>query len=383
MEAAIAAAINGSGGAGTVADMMGNPAIMQALQAHLGGLAGVSSGLLEELPPAVRRRIKALKQLANENAKLDSEMKKEMLKIEAAFAVKRKPLFDKRASIISGGYEPTDEECVWEDDEDDEDEDEEGGGDADGDGAGGDADGEEFKGVPNFWLTVFQNCPPLAETIEDQDIPILEALEDVKCDTDLAGNYTITFTFAENEFFTGTVLTKKYNVNLDETEKDVVYDGPQYEQAEGCEVQWKAGQNPTVKITKKKQRKKTGNGKGQVRTITKTEEQPSFFNLFSPPTMPGPDPDDLSEELQEALFRDFEIGDMFKEKVTPHAVLWYTGEANDHQGLGDMDDDDMYGSEGEDGEMAAMMGGPEDDDSEDPDYAPPPEGEQPAECKNQ
>ena len=32
MEAAIAAAINGSGGAGTVADMMGNPAIMQALQ---------------------------------------------------------------------------------------------------------------------------------------------------------------------------------------------------------------------------------------------------------------------------------------------------------------------------------------------------------------
>ena len=159
------------------------------------------------------------------------------------------------------------------------------------------------------------------------------------------------------------------------------YDGPQYEQAEGCEIEWKAGQDPTVKITKKKQRKKTGNGKGQVRTITKSEDQPSFFTIFTPPTMPGSaDPDDLSEELQEALFRDFEIGDMFKEKVTPHAVLWYTGEANDHQGLGDMDDDDMYGSDDEG--TGGMLGG-EDDDSEDPDYAPPPEGEQPAECKNQ
>lgn len=306
------------------------------------------------------------------------------LKVEAAFAEKRKPIFEKRASIISGSYEPTDEECVWEDDEDDEDDEEGGaGGDADADADGG-ADEEEASGVPNFWLTVFQNCPPLAETIQEQDIQILEALEDVTCDTDLAGNYTITFTFAENEFFTGTVLTKKYNVNLEvgETAQEMVYDGPQYEQAEGCTVEWKAGQNPCVKVTKKKQRKKTGSGKGQVRTITKTEEVPSFFNLFTPPVMPGSaDPEDLSEELQEALFRDFEIGDMFKEKVTPHAVLWYTGEANDHQGLGDMDEDDMYGSD--DDEMAAMMGGPDDDDSEDPDYAPPPEGEQPAECKNQ
>ena len=103
-----------------------------------------------------------------------------------------RPLFEKRATIISGAYEPTDEECVWEDDEDDEDE--EGGGDADADGAGGDADGEEENGVPKFWLTVFQNCPPLAETIEEQDIPILEHLEDVNCVTDLDGALTICHT---------------------------------------------------------------------------------------------------------------------------------------------------------------------------------------------
>jgi nucleosome assembly protein 1-like 1 len=365
MEAAIAAAIGQGGGEGTVADLMSNPAIMAALQSHLGGLAGTSSGLLEELPPAVRRRIKSLKVLAFENAKLDAEMKKEMLVVEAKFDALRKPLFAKRSTIIAGSYEPTDEECDWEDEEDEDEEE----APVEEEGA------EAVAGVPNFWLTVFQNCQPIADTIEEQDVEILKHLENVTIETDEGGNYLVTFTFAENEFFAGTVMTKKYNVSIDmdPAHPDCHYDGPEYKQGEGCVVAWNLNMNPCVKITEKKQRKKTGAGKGQVRTVKKTEAVPSFFNFFTPPTMPdSADPDELSEELQEELFRDFELGDVLKDRVIPHAVLWYTGEAMGSDDEMDEDDED------EDG-----MGEDDDEEEEDPDYAPPPEGEKPAECKNQ
>ena len=140
-------------------------------------------------------------------------------------------------------------------------------------------------------------------------------------------------------------------------------------------VAWNLNMNPCVKITEKKQRKKTGAGKGQVRVVKKSEAVDSFFNFFTPPIMPeaSSDPEDLSEELQEQLFRDFELGDVLKDRVIPHAVLWFTGEA-----MGD--DDDEMGEEEDDEEGP---GDEEDSDGEDPDYAPPVEGEKPAECKNQ
>ena len=37
------------------------------------------------------------------------------------------------------------------------------------------------KGIPEFWLTIFKSSPPLDQTIEDHDEPILEHLRDVRC----------------------------------------------------------------------------------------------------------------------------------------------------------------------------------------------------------
>lgn len=72
-----------------------------------------------------------------------------------------------------------------------------------------------------------------------------------------------------------------------------------------------------------------------------------------------------------------QLGDIFKEKLIPNAVLWFTGEALEYES--DADDED---------EMGAHFGGlgqedGEDDDEDDPDYEPPAAGEKPAECKQQ
>ena len=45
-------------------------------------------------------------------------------------------------------------------------------------------------------------------------------------------------------------------------------------------IDWKQGKNITVKVIKKVQKHK---GRGTKRTVTKTVQNDSFFNFFSPP----------------------------------------------------------------------------------------------------
>ena len=47
-----------------------------------------------------------------------------------------------------------------------------------------------------------------------------------------------------------------------------------------CPITWNKGKNVTVKVVKKKQKHK---GRGITRTVTKTVQNDSFFNFFSPP----------------------------------------------------------------------------------------------------
>ena len=47
-----------------------------------------------------------------------------------------------------------------------------------------------------------------------------------------------------------------------------------------CPIDWKQGKNITVKLIKKVQKHK---GRGTKRTVTKTVQNDSFFNFFSPP----------------------------------------------------------------------------------------------------
>ena len=73
-----------------------------------------------------------------------------------------------------------------------------------------------------------------------------------------------------------------------------------------------------------------------MRTIRKLIPVESFFNFFSPPSIPE-DTDDLTEdelgELRGRLECDYEVGDLFKTKIIPAAVYWFTGKALEYDGF--------------------------------------------------
>ena len=60
-----------------------------------------------------------------------------------------------------------------------------------------------------------------------------------------------------------------------------------------CKIDWKPGRNLTVRTVQKKQKHKQG---GATRTVTKTVQNDSFFNFFSPP-QPNED-GDVDEDVQ-------------------------------------------------------------------------------------
>lgn len=68
---------------------------------------------------------------------------------------------------------------------------------------------------------------------------------------------------------------------------------------QGCEINWKKGKNVTVKTIKKKQKHKS---RGSVRTVTKSVQADSFFNFFSPPTMPDDPNSTLASDIQVLIY---------------------------------------------------------------------------------
>jgi nucleosome assembly protein 1-like 1 len=84
--------------------------------------------------------------------------------------------------------------------------------------------------------------------------------------------------------------------------------------------------------------------------VVKEEPCESFFNFFSPPSIPNPEEEELDEEEMEhrqmELESDYEMGIAFQERLIPHAIKWFTGEAEDEDdGYDDedeeFDEDDM------------------------------------------
>ncbi|GIY75941.1 nucleosome assembly protein 1-like 1 [Caerostris darwini] len=149
------------------------------------------------------------------------------------------------------------------------------------------------------------------------------------------------FHFEPNDYFTNTVLTKHYDLRCKPVETDIFgFEGPEIVKSKGCTIDWKKNKNVTVKTIKKKQKHKA---RGAVRTVTKTVTNDSFFNFFSPPAVPENE-DELDEETQTILNNDFEVGNLIKDRIIPHAVLFFTGEnlVDDDFDEEDEDDEDEY-----------------------------------------
>lgn len=370
------------GGKDTItAQMLKNPAVMAALQGKLDSMAGTMSGYIDSLPGPVKKRLKALKKIQLETTKLEAKFYEEVHQLECKYHQLYTPLYEKRAQITKGDYEPKEDECDWPSDDEEADladdvkdkvkVNEEGSGDKEKKENGV---ADDAKGVPEFWLTIFKNIEMIQDMIQDHDEPALEALNDVKVTFsdgkgDAPMGFKLHFLFGPNDFFTDTELIKEYEMKCTPNEEDPFsFDGPEIFKCKGCPIHWKPNKNLTVKTVKKKQKHKS---KGNVRTITKQVKNDSFFNFFDPPAIPDDPEAEVDADTQELLTSDFEIGHYIRERVVPRAVLFFTGEALEEDDFDEEEDDDEDEGD-EEGE----------EEEDDPDFDPS-KVKNPQECKQQ
>ncbi|MCJ1469966.1 hypothetical protein MMC07_008611 [Pseudocyphellaria aurata] len=313
-----------------------DPRIVSLIQGKLGSLVGRSSGYIESLPSSVRRRVAGLKGVQREHSKLEVEFQEEVLNLEKKYFAKFTPLYEKRAKIVNGVAEPTESEVKAG-------EQHEGGNEDEATNVGPGDDGKKINdlaGIPEFWLSAMKNQVSLAELITDRDEAALKALTDIRMEYLEKPGFRLIFEFRENEFFSNKAITKTYYY-----QEESGYGGDFiYDHADGDKIDWKAGKDLTVRFESKKQRNKNTK---QTRVVKKTVPTESFFNFFDPPKAPGTDEDEAeSDDVEERLELDYQLGEDIKEKLIPRAIDWFTGEALQFEELdedleeGDFEDED-------------------------------------------
>ncbi|XP_048139246.1 nucleosome assembly protein 1;4-like isoform X2 [Rhodamnia argentea] len=312
--------------------------LVNALKNKLQSLAGQHSDVLESLSPNVRKRVEALKEIQSHHDELEAKFFEERAALEAKYQKLYEPLYTKRYEIVNGIVEVDgvvkEASAAVEEDK-----------------------SPEEKGVPNFWLTAMKTNEILAEEISERDEGALKYLKDIKWSRiDKPKGFKLEFFFDANPYFKNSVLTKTYHMIDDDDE-------PILEKAIGTEIEWYPGKCLTEKLLKKKPKKGSKNAK----PITKIEKCESFFNFFNPPEIPDDDDDDdldedTAEELQNLMEQDYDMGSAIRDKIIPHAVSWFTGEAVQDDDIGD-----IVGDEDEGGEEDEEDEDDEDDEEDDED----------------
>ncbi|MFH4977546.1 hypothetical protein AB6A40_004255 [Gnathostoma spinigerum] len=299
-------------------------------------------GELIQLPKCVQRRIRALKKLQIDEINVQVEFDRQVHLLEKEFATKFAGLREARRRIITGEYEPTDDDAdlssieftqnleklqrSYSDD-------------------GESHSGEELdiKGIPKFWFHVLMGSKHTARMIQAHDEKILKYLTDISVDIQSdPDKYILIFHFEPNEYFEQTELKKCYSLLIGaEKEAPFNYDGPLVIAAEATKIKWKDGKNVTLKAIKKKQ-KMSGNH-DETRYVTEIVRNDSFFNFFDPPK-PEIVTDEIDEaaadEAQELLEADYEMGRLIGENIVPKAVLYYTGEISPDSETGSDEDEE-------------------------------------------
>ncbi|KAF2404568.1 putative nucleosome assembly protein Nap1 [Trichodelitschia bisporula] len=345
-----------------------NPALINMMQAKLGSLIGRPSGYIEALPPQVRKRVTGLKGVQKEHARLEAEFQEEVLELEKKYFKKFTPLYEKRARIVNGLEEPTEDEVSAGQQKDEE-------GEPKiqelEDTPAEDASELAPKGVPEFWLSSMKNQISLAEMITDRDEEALQHLADIRMEYLDKPGFKLIFEFTENEFFTNKTLTKTYFY-----QEENGYGGDFiYDHAEGQSIDWKSGKDLTVRIENKKQRNKNTK---QTRIVKKTVPCESFFNFFAPPKPPAGE-DDTSSDIEERLELDYQLGEDIKEKLIPRAIDWFTGEALQFEQFDELDEGEFEDEDDEEDDFSEDRDEDEEESDEEDDPSKP--KQEAAECK--
>jgi nucleosome assembly protein 1-like 1 len=160
---------------------MNNPALLNALQDKLDTLVGTSRYIslifitavviytlllhpdIENLPPAIQRRIRALEKLQSKNLEIEQEFRAAVLELEKKYHNLHQPLYDLRSEFVSGKTEPLDEQCAIADLE-----------------PIPKPENDSTSGIPEFWLTAFKNHPMIDSMITEEDDGALKHLIDVQ-----------------------------------------------------------------------------------------------------------------------------------------------------------------------------------------------------------
>lgn len=213
----------------------------------------------------------------------------------------------------------------------------------------------------------------LAETITERDEEVLKDLTDIRMEYLDRPGFRLIFEFAENDFFTNKTINKTYYY-----QEENGYGGDFiYDHAEGDKIDWKEGQDLTVKIESKKQRNKNTK---QTRVVKKTIPTPSFFDFFNPATPPSDDDEEIDEDIEQKLELDYQLGEDIKEKLIPRAIDWFTGEALQFEhGMDDFDEDDFEDEDDLDDDEDRDDDDEEEEDDDEEDGSRP--KQEAAECK--
>ncbi|KAJ2450318.1 histone chaperone [Coemansia sp. RSA 2336] len=348
-----------------------NPALLGLLQGRLSSLIGASSGYIESLPKAVRERVDVLRYLQQQHTEIDKKLHLEIFELEKKYSKLYAPLYERRTAIVQGTAEPTEKELAEGAKIAAEEQQEESGIKEQ------EEDKEKQKGIPDFWLTTLNSHPQLAELITERDEEAIKYLRDIRLEylNDKPG-FKLEFEFAENPFFTNTVLSKTYVYEQSDVAGDL-----EFGSATGTEIDWKPDHDLSVKVETKKQRHKTTN---RTRVVKRTVPAETFFSFFA--TIKEPDMNDDSEvadETRDRIELDYELAEEFKEKIIPCAIDWFTGKALEYEGLDEEEYEDEFMDDYYDEDDDEDEDSEEDDSDEDGLSRSAKEAAEPPQCKNQ
>uniref|UniRef100_UPI00358F6953 nucleosome assembly protein 1-like 1 n=1 Tax=Myxine glutinosa TaxID=7769 RepID=UPI00358F6953 len=317
-------------------EMLQDPGIVAALKQSLDDMAGSPAELLNRLPTSVKLRVSALRRLQADFFKLQAEFFQEVHRLQLKYSALYQTFYSRRRDIVTGLVEPTDTEAKWLENpelpennnsrHDEADEPEE----------------KEVTGIPGFWLTTMKKVDLLADMIQEYDEPILQQLQDIQLkfpEGEKGMTFALEFHFAHNDFFRNEVLSKTYMMHSQPgPERPLGYQGPTIISCRGCPINWREGRDVTAHTVQ--EHSQNHRSSSATRRATRSSSAGSFFSFFNPPHEPLVMADDLDEEEATLLATDFEMGQLFRERLIPRAVLYFTGEI-----LDDYDDDDTEESD--------------------------------------
>jgi nucleosome assembly protein 1-like 1 len=199
------------------------------------------------------------------------------------------------------------------------------------------------KGIPDFWVRAIKSNRLIWDQVKEKDQPIFEFLkhvETVQGENEESKNMTLTLRMvfnSENDHFVPSTLSTTLEYESEDKIKQIT----------GTDIEWLEGKDPTKKKIKKKQKhKKTG----ETRTVVKTVDSDSFFNIFKSRNAPEKGGEIDSEEENELMDKMDEVQQSvedFHDLLIPEALEHYLGMNEDFDMLGMDDEGGESGSDGD------------------------------------